>query len=144
MWRRLSGLCWLLLPLLILITLKRYAAQIPLFAARAVKLYPVAVNFSLLASFGYSLIKPPSAIERLARLRDAALSPRSVEYTRNVTKVWCLFFLFNGLAALVTALWMSDEIWALYNGLIAYVAMACLFAVEWIIRQKVKRGESSV
>jgi uncharacterized membrane protein len=143
MGRRLSALGWLLLPLLVLITLKRYSAQIPIPAARAIKLYPFAVNLSLLVSFGVSLLKPPSAIERLARLKDPNLSPHAVAYTRKVTQVWCVFFFVNGGLALATALWMSDAAWALYNGLLSYLAMGCLFAVEWIIRQKVKRRDAS-
>ena len=143
MGRRLSAFGWLLLPLFILLALKRYSAQIPIPAARAIKLYPFAVSLTLLATFILSLLNPPSAIERLARLKEPNLSPRAVAYTRVVTKVWCVFFFINGGLALATALWMSDAAWALYNGLLSYLAMGCLFSVEWIIRQKVKRHDAS-
>jgi uncharacterized membrane protein len=44
--------------------------------------------------------------------------------------------------ALLTSLWASTEVWALYNGLIAYLLMALLFAGEWLVRQRVQRRAS--
>ena len=108
--------------------------------ALPVRLYPVLVNAGLLASFGYTLLRPPTMIERLARLHEPDLPPHAVRYTRRVTQVWCVFFACNGLAALVTALWMSERIWALYNGLIAYILIGLLFAIEWLVRQRVRRA----
>lgn len=109
-------------------------------AAWPLKLYPVLISLTMLAVFGYSLRYPPSAIERLARLSDPNLPPHAVAYTRRVTQVWCGFFLFNGTVALITALWASDHIWALYNGLISYGLMGLLFAGEWLLRQRVRRS----
>lgn len=107
-------------------------------AAWPLKLYPVLVNAVLLAVFTVSLYYPPSVIERLARLREPALPPEGVAYTRRVTQVWCAFFVINGSVALATALWASDATWALYNGLISYGLMGCLFSGEWLVRRKVK------
>ncbi|MGJ4749149.1 hypothetical protein ACQV5M_22485, partial [Leptospira sp. SA-E8] len=107
------------------------------------KLYPVLVNAVLLAVFAWSLRHPPAVIERLARLAEPALPPSGVAYTRGLTRVWCGFFIVNGLLALVTALWPrqagGDEIWALYNGLIAYLLMGLLFAGEWLLRPHLRR-----
>lgn len=102
------------------------------------KLYPVLVNAVLFIAFFSSLLRPPSMIERLARLREPELPPQAVAYTRRVTQVWCLFFALNGMAALATVQWGSDAVWALYNGLIAYVLMAMLFAAEWLVRRRVR------
>lgn len=102
------------------------------------KLYPAVVNAVLLVVFAASVVRPPTVIERIARLREPALPAAAVAYTRTVTMVWCGFFVFNGLAALGTALWASNEIWVLYNGLIAYVLMGALFGVEWLVRRRVK------
>jgi uncharacterized membrane protein len=103
------------------------------------KLYPVLVNAAMLASFGYSLISPPSMVERLARLRDPNLPPAAIRYTRRVTQVWCAFFVFNGTIALATALWASEAIWSLYTSVIAYVLMGLLFGVEFLFRLRFKR-----
>jgi uncharacterized membrane protein len=94
----------------------------------------------LLALFGASLAHPPSIIERFARLREPQLPPAAIAYTRRVTQVWCVFFAVNGSIALVTALWASDQVWALYNGLVAYVLIGLLFAGEWVVRRRVRRS----
>jgi uncharacterized membrane protein len=103
------------------------------------KLYPVMVSATLLAVFAYSLIVPPSMVERLARLREPDLSTSAIWYTRRVTQVWCLFFLFNGVLALITALWASAAVWTIYNGFIAYLLMGLLFAAEYCVRGHFKR-----
>ncbi len=102
------------------------------------KLYPVMVSAVLLLVFGASLLRPPSVIERIARLSDPHLAPEGVAYTRKVTLVWYVFFAVNGTLALATVLWGSDELWLFYNGLLAYVLMGGLFAAEWLVRQRLK------
>jgi uncharacterized membrane protein len=103
------------------------------------KLYPVLVNLCMLAVFAYSLYAPPSVIERMARLSDPALPAYAIAYTRRVTQIWCGFFVINGLLALLTAIWASAAVWLLYNGVLAYVLMGCLFAGEYLVRIIVKR-----
>jgi uncharacterized membrane protein len=103
------------------------------------KLYPVLVNLGMLAVFGYSLYAPPSVIERMARLSDPALPAYAVAYTRRVTQVWCGFFVINGTLAMVTAIWASAAVWSLYNGVLAYVLMGCLFGGEYLVRIVVRR-----
>lgn len=102
------------------------------------KLYPVLVNFALLAVFGLSLVRGPTVAERIARLQEPDLDPRGVAYTRCVTQVWCGFFVLNGSLALGTALWASEAVWALYNGLIAYVLIGTLMAGEWLVRRQLR------
>lgn len=102
------------------------------------KLYPVLVNAVFLTLFAVSLARPPSAIERLARLTEPDLPPQAVAYTRRVTQVWCGFFIVNGGIALATTLWASNAVWALYNGLISYGLMGTLFAGEWLVRRRVR------
>lgn len=107
-------------------------------AALPLKLYPVLVNAGLLAAFGASLAGPQSMVERFARMREPDLPPAAVAYTRTVTKVWCGFFVVNGGIALATALWASNEVWSLYNGVIAYGLMGLLFGVEFLVRLRFK------
>lgn len=102
------------------------------------KLYPVLVNAVFFAVFAMSLVHPPSAIERMARLTEPDLPPHAVPYTRRVTQVWCGFFIVNGGIALATALWGSDALWALYNGLVSYGLMGLLFGGEWLVRRRVR------
>jgi uncharacterized membrane protein len=103
------------------------------------KLYPVLVNCAMLAAFAYSLVSPPSMVERLARLREPNLPLVAVGYTRRVTQVWCVFFIVNGALAFATAVWASDAVWSLYTGVIAYILMGLLFGAEFLFRLRFKR-----
>ena len=103
------------------------------------RFYPVAVNSTLLVVFASSLRTNMPVVERLARLREPDLPTAAVRYTRQVTRVWCGFFLLNGGVALYTALYSSFEVWALYNGGIAYALIGLLFAGEWLVRRRVRR-----
>lgn len=107
------------------------------------KLYPVLVSAALLLVFGASVLRPPTVIERIARLADPRLTPQAVAYTRRVTLVWCGFFICNGLASLATVLWGSEETWLVYNGLLSYVLMGLLFGGEWLLRQRLLARVSS-
>ena len=105
----------------------------------SLRFYPALVNGVMLAIFLWSLLSPPSLIERLARLQHPDLPSEGIIYTRRVTQVWCVFFLVNGMIALVTAVWSSFEIWSLYNGLIAYILMGILLGGEYIVRMKTQK-----
>ena len=97
-------------------------------------LAPVLVNAGLLATFGLSLWSDQPMVERFARLQVPDLSQAEVAYTRSVTKVWCVFFVINGSIALVLALENDIEAWALFTGLISYLLIGMLFAVEYVYR----------
>jgi uncharacterized membrane protein len=92
----------------------------------------------LLGLFGLSLKFGPPMVERLARLREPHLPARAIIYTRQVTIAWCVFFIFNGLLAAALTLWAPLSWWMLYTGLISYGLMGLLFAIEWLIRQRVR------
>lgn len=104
--------------------------------------YPVVVNAVMLAVFGGSLWSAMPIVERIARLREPQLSPAGIRYTRRVTQVWCLFFIINGGIALLTALYADISLWTAWNGMIAYLLMGSLMAVEWLVRQRVKKRET--
>lgn len=101
------------------------------------RLYPALVSCGMLVIFSFSLKYPPSMIERFARLHEPNLTASGVRYTRQVTQVWCGFFVLNGGVALFTALYTSREMWSLYNGFIAYILMGAMFAGEWLIRRRI-------
>lgn len=100
--------------------------------------YPVLISGFMLTLFGLSLMHGMPVVERLARLTDPELPDVAVRYTRHVTQIWCLFFLFNGIVAAALTLWAPLSWWALYTGLIAYGLMGLLFAGEWVVRQRVR------
>jgi uncharacterized membrane protein len=103
------------------------------------KLYPVLVSSVMLGVFGYSLVSPPSLIERIARMKEPDLPTAANQYMRRVTQVWCVFFLVNGSIALATAVWASPAVWSLYNGVISYLIMGLLFGGEYLVRLRFQR-----
>ncbi|MCX7078446.1 MAG: hypothetical protein NTV76_03695 [Pseudomonas sp.] len=100
--------------------------------------YPVLISSFMLALFGLSLKYGPPVVERLARLSEPDLPDKVIRYTRQVTIAWCVFFLCNGLLAAALTLWAPLSWWTLYNGLISYGLMGLLFAIEWLLRQRVR------
>ncbi|MDB5980295.1 MAG: hypothetical protein JWQ69_1310 [Pseudomonas sp.] len=100
--------------------------------------YPALISAFLLCLFGTSLVFGPPMIERMARLSHPEMSDVALRYTRNVTYVWCLFFLGNGLTAAALTLWAPLSWWTLWTGVISYVLMGLLFAGEWLVRQRVR------
>lgn len=100
--------------------------------------YPVLMNAGFLCLFLFTLIFPPTIVEKIARLQDPDLPEAGVRYTRQVTKVWCGFFLINGLIAAWTVWYGNRQIWGLYNGLISYLLTAFLMLLEYCIRCRVR------
>lgn len=101
--------------------------------------YPVLINMTLFTLFATSLRGPMPLAERIARLREPDLPPRAVTYTRQVTCIWCLFFIFNGAIALATCLNGDIHVWTLWNGMISYVLIGALMTGEWLMRQRIRR-----
>jgi uncharacterized membrane protein len=95
---------------------------------------PVLASLLLLFSFGFTLFRPPSAVESFARVSVPDLTPDEAAHCRRATKVWAAFFLMNGSIAFWTARRGSLEAWGLYNGFLTYLAMGALFSAEFIYR----------
>ncbi len=105
----------------------------------AIKAYPVVVSLSMASIFGYSLVHPPSIIEKIARLREPDLDQTGIDYTKKVTIAWTAFFLANAAISAWTALYASIETWTVYNGFISYILIGLMFAVELTVRHFVRR-----
>ena len=121
-------------PAALYFVIKHFQPGLLVKLAAVLKLYPAAVSAFFLARFSYSLVHPPTAIEKIARITDPQLSAAGVIYTRKVTLLWCAFFVLNIAASLYTTLFASMEAWALYNGLISYLLIGSLLAGEYCYR----------
>ena len=95
---------------------------------------PVFVNLTFLVTFTRTLRHGPSMVETLARLQYSSLAPGGESYCRRVTIVWCVFFAVNVVVIASLAMAGALAAWTLYTGLLAYVAMGCLFAIEMTYR----------
>jgi len=120
---------------LLLVGISTVAANSPVL----LQYYPVCLSALLFAVFLTSLFRPPSIVEQIARLKAPNLPEAGVSYTRKVTMIWCGFFAFNGSMALYTILNTNIDIWAIYNGLISYILMGLLFALEYLVRRRLYR-----
>lgn len=103
---------------------------------RFVLAYPALVNAVLLLQFGLTL-RPGgrSMVERFARLQVDYLSEQEIAYCRIVTAAWSGFFVLNGGACALFAVFGSRAAWALYTGLLSYLILGLLFAVEFTVRK---------
>ena len=106
------------------------------------RLYPAAMSGGMFLLFARSLRHPPSFIERIARLHEPELHAAGARYTRQVTPVWSGSLAINTLLALITV-FISRELWALWNGLGAYLCIGLLFAGEWLLRRRVRSARSA-
>ena len=88
------------------------------------------MSLGALLIFTLTLYKPPSMIERFARLVEPDLPESGVQWTRKVTMVWCVFFSLNATIALATV-FAPTQFWVIYNGCVSYVLMGLLFLGEF-------------
>jgi uncharacterized membrane protein len=102
----------------------------------AAKAYPVLISLGFAAAFGWSLLSPPSLVERIARIRHPDLPPRGQVYCRNVTLVWFVWLVFNALVSAALAVWGDVSAWALWTGLLSYLVMGLLFLGEIAMRRR--------
>ena len=101
----------------------------------AAKAYPVAMNLAAAATFAISLIRPPSLIERFARIRKPVLPDGAVPYCRNLTMIWAGWLVVNAAVAAALGAWASLEAWTLWTGVFSYIGSGLLFFGEMIYRR---------
>jgi len=133
-WRALRGFLPLLLAITVICGLVLWRGD-----HRFLLYYPVIVSAIMLLTFAHTLWRPPAMIERFARLSRSELPPAAIPYCRKVTLIWCVFFVLNGSASLLTALLGDMRLWTLYNGLLSYLFMGLLFIGEFLVRRVVQR-----
>ena len=102
------------------------------------RLYPAVMVSVALTGFVVSLWRTP-LVEVFARRMGETLDAKGVAYCRNVTRVWVGFLSFHQAVTLATV-FAPYEVWAVYNGCIAYVLMLLLFVGEWLYRRRARRG----
>lgn len=100
------------------------------------RLYPAIVTGVAFFIFFISSFKTP-IVEKIAKKRGEILDEKGLQYCRKVNRVWVVFLFLHFLVTLATVI-APLEIWAIYNGAIAYILFAMMFAGEWLCRCKVK------
>ena len=102
---------------------------------------PCIISTFFFCFFGLTLLRPPTVVERLARLKFPDLPLEAIVYCRNVTIVWCTFFLLNGCISLWTVFQEELAYWTIYNGFISYIAIGLLFTIEFCYRRIIKEPQ---
>jgi uncharacterized membrane protein len=113
------------------------------------KIYPALSDMAYLIIFGISFFAPPPIVYNFAVLVDKSFKTsmpkeRLDKYCRDMTIVWCVFFVLDGIIALTTVFLASDLVWGIYNGGISYAAMGLIFVVEFTIYKVICRQERNM
>ena len=99
----------------------------------AFKFYPPVVNFCMFMIFFTSIFQDKTVIQKIALMMEPDADEAVMRYTRRLTYVWAGFAFLNFLVSFAT-IFMSEKIWALYNGFISYFLVGLVFIIEYIIR----------
>lgn len=96
------------------------------------------IHLLLAAWFGRSLLPGRDAlITSMSRRMDRQpLSNRKERYTRGVTWLWTLFFLFNGAVSLLLFALTPVEIWSVHANLLTGPLVALVFLGETLVRKR--------
>lgn len=96
--------------------------------------YPILVNILCFIIFFSSLFKEP-LITKFAKIKDKNLSQKAIIYTKNLTKIWCYFFVINGGICAILACLENKIFWLYYCGVISYILIFMLLFGEIIYRK---------
>ena len=90
------------------------------------------------ATFGVTFLrslKGTPLIENFARMVKPKLTPGELEHCRSWTKVWGIYLLALAALGLVLAAVAPLAIWTVYVGILSYVMVGVLFAIEHVVRK---------
>lgn len=106
--------------------------------------YPVMMSLTLALVFLSSLNSCTSLIEQILRGSGKPPPHYALPYIRRLTFWWGVFMLVNAVIATVTACCTTPSVWALYNGLLSYMAMGIFIVAELIYRPYYKKQHGFV
>lgn len=98
---------------------------------------PAVIPAALFVAFARSL-RPDQQpwVARVAVLmRGAPLPEPLVSYTRQVTVLWCVVFVFMFASAVGFAIWGSLEVWSLMTNVVHYGVLGAIFVLEFAYRR---------
>lgn len=102
----------------------------------ALYLPPFIIQCGLLWLFAGSLrAGREPLITRIARVVFQQQDEATLRYTRNVTRLWTLFFCALLVETLLLTLFAPLEVWSLFANIINYLLIVLLFSAEFIYRR---------
>jgi len=89
-------------------------------------------------AFGLAFLRSLSGvplIEHFARMVKPELGAGELAHCRSWTRIWGVYLLVLAAIGLVLARWAPLAVWTIYVGVVSYVLVGVLFAVEYLIRK---------
>lgn len=90
------------------------------------------------ATFGLAFFRSLSStplIEHFARMVKPNLDEGEIQHCRTWTRIWGVYVIVLAAIGLCLAEWASLEVWTIYVGVVSYVLVGVLFAVEHVVRK---------
>ena len=90
------------------------------------------------AAFGLAFLRSLAGtplVEHFARVSRPALMPAELAHCRAWTWIWGIFLIILAAVGLAFARFASLPVWTLYTGVVSYVLIGALYAVEYLIRK---------
>ena len=89
-------------------------------------------------AFGIAFLRSLSGvplIEHFARMVKPELGPGELAHCRAWTRIWGIYLLVLAAIGLGLARWAPLPVWTVYVGVVSYLLVGALFAVEYVIRK---------
>ena len=90
------------------------------------------------ATFGLAFLrslKSTPLIEHFARMVKSELSGPEQDHCRRWSAIWGYYLLVLAAFGLVLAKYASLAVWTIYVGVVTYVLVGVLFAIEYVVRK---------
>lgn len=90
------------------------------------------------ATFGLAFLRSLSGtplIEHFARMMKPELGAPQIAHCRRWTLIWGIYLVALAAVGLALARWATLSVWTVYVGVVSYVLVGALFAVEYLIRK---------
>ncbi len=126
-----NRLAHILAPVVLIVT----AISLIIGDATVLYLPPILIASSLLVLFGRTLLPGEEPlITQFARKLEGEEDETVLNYTRQLTWVWTLFFVAMLIESILLALFAPIVVWSIFTNLINYLLIAGLFVLELVYR----------
>ena len=142
--KRISYACLVSISIIVFCTFLIYSHSSTVFY-----LPPIIITALLFWLFANSLLPGKTALitSFVRKIYDVHYYP-ILRYTRNVTKVWAIFFALLWIETILLTMLADKEIWSLFCNLLNYVFISALYAGESLYRHfrfgQLVRGECAL